>query len=146
VVEIIRKAGALWIGGLRRGQGTIRTESKVLDAVPYSFATRFEDRPGTNPEELIAAAHAACYAMAFTNTLVHRGYKPLSIDVHAACILEKQEEGSAITKMKLIARCVVPEIDSDTLFKVAKEADEGCPVSNLLRPGLTIDIETELLS
>lgn len=145
MIEIIRKAGAVWIGGLRRGKGTIRTESKVLDAVPYTFATRFEDRPGTNPEELLAAAHAACYAMAFTNTLVRSGYKPLSIDVRAACVLEKQDEGSAITRMKLLARCVVPEIESDTLFEVAKEADQGCPVSNLLRPGLTIELETELL-
>lgn len=145
MTEITRKAGAVWIGGLHRGRGTISTESKVLEAVPYSFVTRFENMPGTNPEELIAAAHAACYAMAFADTLARRGYKPLSIDVQAVCTLDMQEEGPAISRMKLRARGVVPEIDKDTFSELSKEADMGCPVSNLLRSGLTIEHETELL-
>lgn len=145
MTEIIRRAGAVWKGDLRKGNGIISTESTVLAEVPYSFATRFEHEPGTNPEELIAGAHAACFAMAFANTLAKKGYKPESISVDAACVLEKQDGGFAITRMKLRARGVVPDIDDDTYFEVAKEADMGCPVSNLLRPGLTIELETELL-
>lgn len=146
MAEIVRQAGAVWQGDLRKGKGIISTESTVLTEVPYSFATRFEDKPGTNPEELIAGAHAACYAMALANTLSKKGYKPESVDVSAACVLEKQDGGFAITRMRLRARGVVPDIDDDTYFQIAKEADMGCPVSNLLRPGLTIELETELLS
>jgi osmotically inducible protein OsmC len=145
MTEIIRQAGAVWKGDLRKGKGMISSESTVLAEVPYSFATRFENEPGTNPEELIASAHAACYAMALANTLAKKGYEPQSVDVYAACVLEKQETGFAITRMKLRARGVVPDIDADTFLAVAKEADTGCPVSNLLRSGLTIELETELL-
>ncbi|MEJ2732237.1 MAG: OsmC family protein [Anaerolineae bacterium] len=146
MAEIIRQAGAVWKGDLRKGSGVISTESTALAEVPYSFATRFENEPGTNPEELIAGAHAACYAMAFANTLAKKGYHPQSIDVHASCVLERQAGGFAITRMKLRARGVVPDIDEDTFLQIAEEADRGCPVSNLLRPGLTIEHETELLS
>jgi osmotically inducible protein OsmC len=145
MAEIIRKAEAVWKGDLRKGSGAISTESTVLSEVPYSFATRFENEPGTNPEELIAGAHSACYAMALASTLAKKGYKPERIDVSAACVLEKQEGGFAITRMRLRARGTVPDIDDDTYFEVAKEADMSCPVSNLLRPGLTIELETELL-
>jgi osmotically inducible protein OsmC len=146
MTKLIRQAGAVWKGDLRKGNGVISTESTVLARVPYSFSTRFENEPGTNPEELIAAAHAACYAMAFANTLAKKGYTPESIDIYAACVLEKQDTGFAITRIKLRARGVVPDIDSDTFSQVAKEADKGCPVSNLLRPGVVIEHETELLS
>ncbi len=142
----IRRAAAVWRGDLRSGNGAISTESTVLDGVPYSFATRFDNKPGTNPEELIAGAHAACFAMAFANKLASKGHKPESIDVQAACALEKQTEGFAITRMKLRVQGVVPGIDGDTFSQIAQEADEGCPVSNLLRPGLIIELETELLS
>jgi osmotically inducible protein OsmC len=145
MADIVRQAGAVWKGDLRNGNGVISTESTVLAEVPYSFATRFEDKPGTNPEELIAGAHAACYAMAFANTLSKKGYEPESIDVYAGCVLAKQDDGFAITRMRLRARGVVPGIDDDTFSEIAKEADKGCPVSNLLRPGLTIELETELL-
>lgn len=130
---------------MRKGNGSISTSSTALAEVPYSFATRFEDEPGTNPEELIAGAHAACYAMAFAGTLARKGYKPESIDVSAACVLEKQEAGFAITRMKLRVRGVVPDIDGDTFLELAHEGDKGCPVSNLLRPGFTIELEAELL-
>ncbi|MFN2186615.1 MAG: OsmC family protein [Anaerolineae bacterium] len=146
MTTLIRQAGAVWKGDLRNGKGVISTESMALSEVPYSFSTRFENEPGTNPEELIAGAHAACYAMAFASTLAKKGYKPESIDVHAACVLEKQESGFAITRMKLRARGVVPDIDAETFAAVSKEADKGCPVSNLLRPGVIIEHETELLS
>jgi osmotically inducible protein OsmC len=146
LAHIVRQAGAVWKGDLRSGRGVISSESTALAEVPYSFATRFENEPGTNPEELIAAAHAACYAMAFASTLAKKGYKPQSVDVYAACVLEKQDEGFAITRMRLRARGVVPDIDDDTFSEVAKEAEKGCPVSNLLRPGLTIELKTELVS
>ena len=144
--EIIRQAGAVWEGNLPEGKGKISSESTVLSEVPYSFSTRFEDEPGTNPEELLAAAHAACYAQAFANTLDQKGYTPEDIDVYAACTLMKKKEGFEITEMKLRARGVVPGIDADTFAKLAEVADKHCPVSNLLRPGVSIEIDTELLS
>ncbi len=144
--EIIRQAGAVWEGNLKKGKGLISSESTVLAEVPYNFSTRFEDESGTNPEELIAAAHAACYAMAFANTLDQKGYEPEDIDVYAACTLMKKEDGFEITHMKLRARGVVPGIDAETFAKLANVADKHCPVSNLLRAGLSIEIDTELLS
>jgi osmotically inducible protein OsmC len=145
MADIIRQAGAVWKGDLRKGEGMISTESTALAEVKYSFRTRFENEPGTNPEELIAAAHAACYSMAFANTLAQKGYKPQSIDTYAACHLSRQESGFRITRMNLRVRGQVPDIDRETFDQIAHEADEGCPVSNLLRPGLQIELEAELL-
>lgn len=144
---IIRKAGALWEGDLRNGKGLISTESKALFERPYSFHTRFENEPGTNPEELIAAAHASCFSMAFASTLKKEGYTPQRVDTNADCIMESLEEGGfAIKKMKLHVRGHVPDIDLATFEKIAKQADQGCPVSNLLRPGLEIEHDVELVN
>ena len=146
MAEITRNAKAVWQGDLRQGSGTISTGSTVLVEQPYSFATRFENRPGTNPEELIAAAHAACYSMAFASTLASNGYKPERIHTHATCIMTPHKGGGfRITKMRLQVRGEVPGITAETFAQVAEEADKGCPVSNLLRPGLEIERETELL-
>jgi osmotically inducible protein OsmC len=146
MAEITRNANAVWRGDLRQGKGRISTGSTALTDQPYSFAMRFEDSPGTNPEELIAAAHAACYSMAFANTLATKGYKPESIQTHATCTLaRKQGGGFGITKMRLQVRGQVPGISAETFAQVAEEADKSCPVSNLLRPGLEIERETELL-
>lgn len=146
MADITRKAHAVWQGDLRNGRGRISTDSTALADQPYSFAMRFEDSPGTNPEELIAAAHAACYSMAFANTLATNGYEPESIQTHATCTLARQQGGGfRITKMRLHVRGQVPGITAETFAQVAAEADEGCPVSNLLRPGLEIERETELL-
>ena len=143
--KILRKAGVTWEGDLRTGKGRISTESQVLFEQPYSFNTRFEDVPGTNPEELIAAAHAACYSMAFASTLKKKGYQPERLVTSAACTLEPKEKGGfQITRMHLHVRGLVPEIDEITFEELSKEADQGCPVSNLLREGLEIDIEVEL--
>ncbi|MFZ6030133.1 MAG: OsmC family protein [Chloroflexota bacterium] len=139
-----RRANAVWRGDLRSGKGTVDTQSKVLVKAVYSFATRFENETGTNPEELLAAAHAGCYAMAFANTLAKKGYEPEKIEVTAECTLEQQDDGFAITHMKLDVDAVVPNIDSDTLTQMAQEADRSCPVSKLLRPGLRIDLATKL--
>lgn len=146
MAQLIRHADAVWKGDLRQGKGSISTESTVLKDVSYSFSTRFENEPGTNPEELIAAAHAGCFAMAFANTLATKGYKPESISVSASCVLERKEQGFTITTMKLKAKGVVPNIDEETFVKVAQEAENGCPVSRLLRPGLTIELDVELVS
>jgi len=146
MAEISRRAEAVWRGDLRKGKGRISTHSAALADQPYSFGTRFEDSPGTNPEELIAAAHAACYSMAFAATLAEKGYKPERIETHATCIMARQEGGGfRITKMKLQVLGQVPDLDAKTFAQIAGEADKGCPVSNLLRHGLEIERETELL-
>jgi len=144
MAEKIRRAGAQWQGDLRRGTGTIQTESGALSHQPYRYATRFEDEPGTNPEELIAAAHAACFNMAFANTLAKKGYDPQQLETWAACTLSLGEGGTRITHMRLEVRGRVPGLDNQTFRQVAHEADENCPVSNLLRPGLQIEINAQL--
>ena len=146
MVTIIRKAVVLWNGDLRTGNGMISTESQALYEQPYSFGTRFEDEKGTNPEELIAAAHAACYSMAFASTLKKKGYEPKSVSTNATCHLASKEGGGfKIAKMHLNVRGEVPDMDEATFKQLAEEADKGCPVSNLLRCGLDIQIDVELL-
>jgi osmotically inducible protein OsmC len=143
--EITRRGSAVWKGDLRNGQGRMSTETGALQDVAYSFATRFENKPGSNPEELLAAAHAACYSMALANTLAKHGYDPQSIETHAACTLVPKEGGGfRIARMRLQTRAKVPDIDKATFAKIAHEADEGCPVSNLLRPGLEIELDVTL--
>lgn len=146
MTEILRKASAVWKGSLRKGNGNISTESNVLAKEEYNFGTRFGDESGTNPDELIAAAHAGCYAMAFSGALAEHGYDPQSVVVDSTIKLEKQENGFAITGMKLNVFGTVPDIDNETFLNIARQADQGCPVSNLLRPGLTIEIEAQLMS
>jgi osmotically inducible protein OsmC len=146
MTTIDRKAGVLWNGDLRTGNGVISTESRALYEQPYNFRTRFEDEPGTNPEELLAGAHAACYSMAFAGALKKNGYDPVSIDTSATCTMESKPEGGfKITKMRLHARAEVPGIDEATFKQMAEQADKGCPVSNLLRCGLEIEISVELI-
>lgn len=141
-----RKAGVIWEGDLKSGKGLISTESQALFEEPFAFDTRFENEPGTNPEELIAAAHAGCYSMAFASALKKNGYQPERVDTNATCTLEpKAGGGFEITRMYLHVRGQVPDIDEATFKQISKEADEGCPVSNLLREGLEIDIDVELI-
>jgi osmotically inducible protein OsmC len=146
MAQLKRTAEAVWRGELRGGDGRITSESGVLEDVGYSFSTRFENEPGTNPEELIAAAHAGCFSMAFANTLAEKGYKPERIETRATCVLTSRKGGGfAITKMLLRVRGRVPEIDQGLFEQVAEEADGGCPVSNLLREGLEIELEATLV-
>ena len=145
MAEFVRRAGAVWQGDLRAGKGTIRTESGAVVEEPYRFATRFENEPGTNPEELIAAAHAACYSMAFANLLAKKGYDPQRIATDAACTLTVGEGGPRITAMKLTVRGQVPGLDEETFRQLAHEGDQACPVSNLLRSGLKIELEAQLI-
>jgi osmotically inducible protein OsmC len=146
MADIRRTAEAVWRGNLRGGNGHIASSSGVLKDTPYSFGTRFEDEPGTNPEELIAAAHAACYNMALAHTLDSKGYRPERIETQAICTLSPQKGGGfRITKMRLETRGQVPGLDEATFKQIAQEAEKGCPVSNALRGGLEIKLGAALM-
>ena len=134
-----RKAKARWQGDLQKGKGTMSTDSGVLSETQYSFATRFEDGKGTNPEELIAAAHAGCYSMALSMILGKAGFTPESIDTSAAVSLEKADGGFAITAVHLVVSATVPGADAAAFSDAANAAKEGCPVSKLLKAKITLD-------
>jgi osmotically inducible protein OsmC len=138
---IQRQATGVWRGDLRSGSGRMSGSSGALQDAPFTFATRFENAKGTNPEELIAAAHAGCYSMAFANYLASQGHTPEEIEVRATITLE----GTSINKMHLVARGRVPGLDDGEFKRLAGEAEEKCPVSNLLRPGLDISLEASLM-
>ena len=140
-----RKAGVLWTGDLKTGSGLISTESKALFELPYSNSTRFEDETGVNPEELIAAAHAACMSMAVANTLSRHGYRPVQTETTATCTMTSNNGKQEISNMRLHVRGEVPDIDEATYNKLVMEANKASPVSNLLRDGLEIDITTALI-
>ncbi len=139
----VRKANAVWEGNLFKGKGTVEVESGLFKG-SYSFLTRFEDGKGTNPEELLGASHAACYSMAFSSMLGEKGYKPVRIYTEANVSIEKVGDGFAITKILLITRGVVPDIDKETFLKIANEAKVGCPVSKALA-SVNIELEATLL-
>lgn len=146
MAEIYRKAGVLWTGDLRNGRGIVSTESRVLFEQPFTYQTRFEDEPGTNPEELIAAAHAACFSMSIAGILAKNGYEPVRTDTTTTCILASKDGGGhEITTMQIHIRAEVPGMDEDTFQNLIMEADENCPVSNLLRNGLELQIDATLL-
>jgi osmotically inducible protein OsmC len=140
LADIERASTAVWRGDLRNGEGVIDTASGALDSRPYTAAMRFEQAPGTNPEELIAAAHAACYNMAFAGVLAENGYPPEELHTRAVCHLTPQRGGYRITRMRLVTHARVPGIDDATLQRLALEGGKGCPVSNLLREGLEIEL------
>jgi osmotically inducible protein OsmC len=134
-----RKAGAVWKGGLKDGGGTLTAESGVLRATPYSFGTRFESVKGTNPEELIAAAHAGCFSMAFSAELGKVGLTPDTISTEAAVTLEKKEQGFTITKIHLEVTGKVRGADQAKFQEVANTAKKGCPVSRVLNAEITMN-------
>ena len=138
---ILRTATGTWHGDLKGGKGSIDSTSGVLNATPFTFATRFENAKGTNPEELIAAAHAACFSMAFSNYLSTQGHVPDTIATKATITLED----GRIHKMHLETRGKVSGLDNATFKRLADEAEKKCPVSNLLRPGLTITLDAALM-
>jgi osmotically inducible protein OsmC len=141
MAEIKRRADAGWFGDLRSGYGSVSSGSGALKNQLYSFATRFEDSPGTNPEELVAAAHAACYNMALANKLSTQGYRPEQIDTNATATLTRQPEGGfRITKIRLDVSGQVPNIDETTFAQLARDAEKECPISNALRGGPTIEL------
>jgi osmotically inducible protein OsmC len=147
MADIMRKASAVWHGTLKEGKGTISTESKAVLDKPYSFSTRFEDEPGTNPEELIAAAHAGCFTMAFSSALAKQGFDPKRLETEATCIMTPKDGGGfRIARMELSVRGEVPGIEVDAFETIAAEAEKGCPVSTVLRPGLEIKLTAQLVS
>jgi osmotically inducible protein OsmC len=145
MTEINRKAGAMWSGDSRSGHGSISTESKVLHEQPYTYQTRFGDKSGTNPEELIAAAHAACFSMALASMLKNKCFEPKETDTNATCTIVSNNGGYDITRMQLHVRADVPKIDNATFQKLVQQADTLCPVSKLLRNGLKIEIDATLI-
>lgn len=145
-MAIDRAADAAWNGDIRSGKGKLNCASGTLTDAPYSFATRFENASGTNPEELIAAAHAGCYSMAFSLILGNHGYEPRKIETHAVCSLEpKSGGGFAITRMRLQTSAEVPGVSESQLEDLAREAETACPVSNALRGGVSIELKATLL-
>ena len=146
MAEFNRKAGVLWTGDLQTGKGLISTESRAIFELPYSYPTRFGEDVGLNPEELLAAAHASCFGMSVTSTLEKNGYLPVQTETTATCTLATRNGGGyELTTMRLHVRCEVPEIDEETFERLVREADEHCPMSNLLRSGLAIEITTALI-
>ena len=134
-----RKASAVWQGGIKDGKGSISTESGVLTATHYSFATRFEGAKGTNPEELIAGAHAGCFSMALSLMLGEAGIQPERIDTSAAVSLEKTEGGFTITKVHLEVSVRAPGADRAKFDAAAAKAKTGCPVSKVLNAAITMN-------
>ena len=138
-----RKASAVWQGGLKEGRGTISTESGVLSDTQYSFSTRFEEGTGTNPEELIAAAHAGCFSMALSGQLANAGLTAERINTTATVRLEKTEAGFTITAVHLDVRAKVPGAEQQALETAANNAKAGCPVSRLLKAQITMEAKLE---
>ena len=137
-----RSASALWHGGLKDGKGTISTQSGVLKDAQYSFSTRFENGIGTNPEELIAAAHAGCFTMALSAQLTSVEIKPDEINTTAVVTMEKTEDGPTVTKIHLTTRAKVPNIEKERFDELARKAKEGCPISRLLKAAeITLDAQ-----
>ncbi len=142
MAAIERTASGVWRGDLKTGSGAITATSGVLRDTPFSYATRFENARGTNPEELIAAAHAACFSMAFANYLSTQGHRPLEISTRATISLD----AGVISKMHLVTEGRVPGLSDADFKRLAEEAEKKCPVSNLLRSGLTISLDATLRS
>ncbi|WP_293675833.1 OsmC family protein [uncultured Phenylobacterium sp.] len=138
---MIRKAQAIWRGTGRDGDGDLTTDSGVLNASPYSYRTRFEDKLGTNPEELIAAAHAGCFTMALAFRLQVEGYVPTELATEAAVSLDQEGDGFRISRSALSVRADVPGLDQDTFARVAADAEQNCPVSRVLKAEITLDAQ-----
>jgi osmotically inducible protein OsmC len=136
---MIRKAKAVWRGTGRAGTGQLSTDSGVLAETPYSFRTRFENEKGTNPEELIAAAHAGCFTMALAFQLQGAGFTPTELTTEAAVSLEPEGQGFRITRSALTLRANVPKLDEAAFAKMAGEAEKNCPVSKVLNAQITLD-------
>lgn len=134
-----RNASAVWYGSLREGRGEISSDSGILAETPYSFGTRFEEEKGTNPEELIGAAHAGCFSMALSMILGEHDVTPERIDTKAAVTLEQVEGGFAITKVHLTTRVEASGLDAAAFEEAANAAKEGCPVSKVLDAEITMD-------
>jgi osmotically inducible protein OsmC len=134
-----RSASAVWRGGLKDGKGTVSTESGAISSTPYNFRMRFENEKGTNPEELVAAAHAACFSMALSAQLGNAGMTADSIETTATVTLEKVGEGFSVTSSHLKTAVKIPGADRAKFQKAADDAKSGCPISKLLNATITLD-------
>jgi osmotically inducible protein OsmC len=139
-----RKASAQWSGGLKDGKGTISTDSGVLSGVPYSFSRRFENEKGTNPEELVAAAHASCFAMATSAQLGNAGITAQSIAATATVALEKVGDGFSVTTSHLNVTIKAPGADRAKVQQAADNAKAGCPISKLLNAKISMEVQIEV--
>jgi osmotically inducible protein OsmC len=136
---MIRKAKAVWHGTGRTGNGHLSTDSGVLAQTPYSFKTRFEAEKGTNPEELIAAAHAGCFTMALAFGLQTAGFEPTELTTEAAITLDPEGQGFRISRSALTLRARVPNLDEAAFTQLASAAEKNCPVSKVLKAEITLD-------
>ena len=136
---MIRKARAIWRGSGREGNGDLSTDSGVLANTPYSFRSRFESEKGTNPEELLAAAHAGCFTMALASRLQRAGYTATELNTEAVVTFEQANESFRISRSALTLRASVPKLDQDTFARLAQDAEQNCPVSKVLRAEITLD-------
>ncbi|HET7569861.1 MAG TPA: OsmC family protein [Gammaproteobacteria bacterium] len=138
-----RNAAAAWEGGIKDGKGTVSAESGIFNDAPYSFRNRFEERTGTSPEELLAAAHASCYSMALSLVLGQSNLTPERIDTTATVTVEPDNGGFAITKVHLNVRARVPGADKTAFEAAANGAKDGCPVSKLFNAEITLNATLE---
>jgi lipoyl-dependent peroxiredoxin len=138
-MNMIRRAKAVWHGTGREGSGHLTSDSGVLADTAYSFRTRFENEKGTNPEELIAAAHAGCFTMALAFGLQSAGFTPTELSTEAAVTLEQEGQGFRISRSALTLRAKVPNLDEATFARLAGEAEKNCPVSKVLNATITLD-------
>ena len=136
---MIRRAKAVWRGTGRAGNGSLSTDSGVLADTPYSLRTRFENEKGTNPEELIAAAHAGCFTMALAFGLQAAGFTPTELTTEAAVTLEPEGQGFRISRSALTLRAQVPNLDEAAFVRIAGDAEKNCPVSRVLDAAITLD-------
>jgi osmotically inducible protein OsmC len=137
-----RSASAVWHGSLKEGNGTITTESKTLNGAQYSFKTRFENGVGTNPEELIAAAHAGCFTMALSMQLTSANMVPDTLETTAVVTMEHTDDGPTVTKIHLTTKATIPNGEKDKFDELAAKAKEGCPISRLLKAAeITLDAQ-----
>jgi osmotically inducible protein OsmC len=138
-----RKASAVWEGGLKGGTGTFKGQSEGVGG-QYNFSSRFEEGAGSNPEELLAAAHAACFSMALSAQLEGNGTPPTRVETNAVCTVEKAGAGFKITTMRLTTRAAVPSVDAARFQELAKAAVEGCPVSQALKGNVNVVLDAQL--
>jgi osmotically inducible protein OsmC len=136
---MVRTASAHWAGGLKDGKGTVSTASGILKDTQYSFSTRFENGVGTNPEELVAAAHAGCFSMALSGQLGNAGMTAESIDTKASLTFEKTDAGFTVTSIHLDVSVKIPGADQAKFDEAAQNAKKGCPISRLLNTNITMD-------
>lgn len=138
---MIRKARAHWRGTGRDGEGDLSTDSGILSATPFSYRTRFESQPGTNPEELIAAAHAGCFTMALAFQLQVAGFTPTSLETEAAVSLDQEGQSFKISRSALTLRATVEGLSEDKFIELARSAEKNCPVSKVLNAEITLDAQ-----